>query len=375
MRPRLAALAPVLLAAALPALADGFIIVERPPRRTQSGPFPLAVDNHDVTVEIDGQVATTSIDQTFRNPLNARLEGTYMFPLPEDAAVTDFSLWIDGEETPSELLEAGKALEIYEGIVRRMKDPALLEYAGRGMFKVRIFPIEPRSTRRIRITYRQVLEADAGRVRYRYPLNTEKFSSEPLERASIVVRVSSPETPIKGIYCPSHEVDVVRDGEHAATASWEATRVKPSRDFVLDYDLAPGSVGLSLRTHALPAEDGTFLLLAAPQVEAAERVAQDVVFVLDTSGTMAQDGKIEQAKKALAYCIYRLDAADRFAVVDFATAARAYRDELIPANEEYKAGAQRYVTELRARGGTAIDEALKRALGYRPEGLRQREDA
>ena len=96
---------------------------------------------------LDGQVATTEVDQVFRNPLPQRLEGTYMFPLPEDAAVDQFSMWIDGKEMQGELLDAGKALKIYTDIVRSMKDPALLEYAGRGMFKVRIFPIEVQELR------------------------------------------------------------------------------------------------------------------------------------------------------------------------------------------------------------------------------------
>lgn len=352
------------------ALADGFIVVEPPLQRPRPwpgrGPFPLAVQSHDVTVTIDGQVATTRIDQVFRNPLDLRLEGTYMFPLPEDAAVDSFSMWIDDQEMKGELLDKDKALEIYEGIVRRMQDPALLEYAGRGMFKVRIFPIEPRGTKRVRLAYRQVLRYDAGRCRYRYPLNTEKFSSAPLEQATVAVTINA-EAPIKGVYSPWHDVDVRRKGERTAVASWEATNTRPNRDFVIDFDVAPGDVGLSLRTHAVPAEDGHFLLLIAPKVEvpAEERVPQDVVFVLDTSGSMAQDDRMEQARRALSYCVSRLQPADRFAVVDFATDARAWRDALAEASEEHKAGAQAYVRGLVARGGTAIDDALGRAMSFR----------
>lgn len=370
MRPVLASL--VLAALFAPtALADGFIVVERPPepeqRRIPSWRgFPLAVQRHDVTVTIDGQVATTNVDQVFRNPTDMRLEGLYMFPLPEDAAIDSFSMWIDDQEMKGELLDREKALEIYEGIVRRMQDPALLEYAGRGMFKVRIFPIEPRGLKRVRLTYRQVLRYDAGRCRYVYPLNTEKFSSAPLEQATVSVSIKS-ETPIKGIYSPWHDVDVRRQGERAAVASWEARNTRPNRDFVIDFDLAPGDVGMSLRTHAVPAEDGTFLLLIAPKVELKpeERVAQDVVFVIDTSGSMTADGRMEQARRALSYCISRLEASDRFAVVDFATDARTWRDELTAATDENKEGAQAYVRGLVARGGTAIDDALGRALRFR----------
>src|SRR5690606_27690328 len=103
----------------------------------------------------------------------------------------------------------------------RMQDPALLEYAGRGMFKVRIFPIEPRGTKRVRLTYRQVLRQEAGRCRYRYPLNTEKLSSAPLEQASVAVTIAA-DGPLKGIYSPWHDVDVRRKSETTAVASWEA---------------------------------------------------------------------------------------------------------------------------------------------------------
>src|SRR5438552_1032102 len=144
-------LAPALALAAVAlcpsvARADGMIIVERRPviRPTPaplSEPFPLGVKNHNVTVSIKGPIAVTSVDQTFTNPLPHDLEGTYIFPLPEDAAVDKFSMWIDGKETEAELLDKDKAREIYEGIVRSMRDPALVEYMGRGMFKARIFPI------------------------------------------------------------------------------------------------------------------------------------------------------------------------------------------------------------------------------------------
>ena len=360
------------------ASADGFIvIVDAPPRRIRVirprprprpprliRGFPLAVENHNVKVTIRGQVATTEVDQVFRNPTNRRLEGLYVFPLPPDAALDQFSMWIDGKEMQGEVLDKDKALGIYEGIVRKLQDPALLEYAGRGLFKVRIFPIEPFGKKRVRLTYRQTLKRDSGRVRYRYPLNTEKFSSEPLKRASISVSIETDE-PIKGIYSPWHKVDVRRTAENKAVASWEATNVRPSRDFVLDYDLAKGQIGASVRCHAVPAQDGTFMLTLSPQVEVTQRIAKDIVFVVDTSGTMATDGKMEQAVKALEYMIAKVDPGDRFAIVDFATDARVYKEELVAGTAEERAGAAHYVKSLKARGGTAIDEALKRACKFR----------
>src|SRR4249919_4224478 len=164
----------------------GFIVVERPIYVPPSHfPFaPLEVTSHQVNVKIDGQVTTTSIDQEFYNPNDQRLEGFYMFPVPKGAHIDKFSMEIGGKSVDAELLPADKARRIYEDIVRKMRDPALLEYAGRDLFKVRIFPIEPRSRKPIKILYTELLRSDAGTVTYLYPLSTEKSNRSGVDRKS-----------------------------------------------------------------------------------------------------------------------------------------------------------------------------------------------
>src|SRR6185295_9004083 len=170
--------------------ADGFIIVERPHRVPGHFPFaPMEVRYHRVSVEINDRVAVTSVDQEFYNPGNQRTEGTYLFPLPPGAHIDSFSMDINGKQIEAELLPADKARSIYEDIVRKMRDPALLEYVGRDAFKCRIFPIEPHGTKHIKIRYTQVLKEDGGLVEYAYPLNTEKFSSRPINDVSVYVKV------------------------------------------------------------------------------------------------------------------------------------------------------------------------------------------
>ena len=100
--------------------------------------------------------------------------------------IKDFSMEINGEMVSAELLDATKARQIYEDIVRQIKDPALLEYTGQGIFKVRIFPIEPRSKKKVTISYREVLNSDNGMYEYVYPLNTEKFSAKPVKECSVL---------------------------------------------------------------------------------------------------------------------------------------------------------------------------------------------
>ena len=166
------ALRPLLLLtllAGIPAAhGDGLIVIDRPPPGWRPQPHlphafaPLEVRRHHVTVSIDGQVAVTEVDQTFFNPGAQQLEGTYLFPVPKGAKIDSFAMEIDGKMTEAELLDAAKARKIYEGIVRSMKDPALLEYAGQDLFKVRIFPLEPGKEKRVKLRYTQLLTADGG---------------------------------------------------------------------------------------------------------------------------------------------------------------------------------------------------------------------
>ncbi|HQK87153.1 MAG TPA: VIT domain-containing protein, partial [Acidobacteriota bacterium] len=205
---RISHLALIICIAALAASfapADGLIIAPHPhPGPGQPYAFaPLAVKYHHVTVTITDQVAVTEVDQSFFNPTSARLEGTYIFPIPAGAQIDRFAMDIDGKMTEAELLDAAKARQVYEDIVRRMRDPALMEYAGQGLFKVRIFPIEPRSDKRVRLSYTQVLRQESGLVEYVYPLNTEKFSAQPVGSVSVKVALSSTHD-LQSVYSPSH---------------------------------------------------------------------------------------------------------------------------------------------------------------------------
>ncbi len=342
--------------------ADGFIVIPRPPRPGPATPFPLEVVRHDVRVAIDGQLATTTVDQEFYNPNAARLEGYYLFPLPAGAVIKDFSMWIDGRETRAELLDAAKARGIYEDIVRRLRDPALLEYDGRGVFKMRVFPIEPLAKKRIRISYHEVLEMSNGAIAYLYPLGTEKFSARAIPAVSIVLDIHSPQ-PLAGIHCPTHPVHVERPAADRATVSYEARNALPDSDFKLFFTPAPGRLGFSLLTFRPAGQDGTFFLSASPSIAADhdEIVARDITFVVDTSGSMA--GKaMEQARKAMLYCLGRLAPRDRFSVIRFSTEAETLFQGLAAASPGNLARAKEFVADWQASGGTNFEEALKLAL-------------
>ena len=348
----------ILLLVAVGASGDGLIIPE---------PFfePLEIKYHRVRVEIADQAAHTEIDQVFRNPQNRDIEGTYIFPLPEGASFSAFSMHVDGEPLTAEILEADEARQIYEEIVRQRIDPALLEYVGRGAYRARIFPIPAAGEKRIELAYDEVLEQDAGIVRYLYPLNTEKFSAVPLEDVSVQVDIQSA-TPIKAVYSPSHEIAIERQDDHHVRVVYADEGVRPAEDFVLYYTVSPDPVGLELLTFFSEEEiEGYYMLLAAPRIAqvAAAVIPKRMVFVFDRSGSMKEDGKMEQAKAALKFAVESLDQGDEFNIVDYSTAVSSFADAPSQATPEARQEALAYIERLEATGGTNIHGALLEGLG------------
>jgi Ca-activated chloride channel family protein len=354
----------LLLNFAQPALADGVIIPDPPPLPDLS-PLRetwLTICYHRVTVTIEDQVAVTRVEQEFLNEHDWEAEGTYIFPLPEGAAVSEFIMWVDGTPVEGKILEAGEARQIYEDIVRRRRDPALLEYVGRGAVQARIFPIPPGGSRKVELEYSQVLPVENGLVRYVYPLNTEKFSARPLEDVSVRVEVRSRDA-MHALYSPTHQdrIYVERDGDYRALVGYEESDVLPDQDFELVYTVSQEDVGLNVLTYRDAPDDGFFLLLVAPtvEVEKGRVIPRDVFLVLDTSGSMEGE-KIEQAQEALIYVLEHLNTEDRFNVIGFSTGLQQYGRGLRPASEAREAA--EWVRRLEAVGGTDINRALLEAL-------------
>lgn len=360
-------LVPVLLTLVSPVSADG-IIIPSPPICDPGpcpGPFPitqLAIEYHHVDVTIEDQIAITHVDQVFRNDNDWQIEGTYMFPIPVGATISEFILWVDGEPVEGVVLTREEARQTYEEIVRSMRDPALLEYVDRGAVQASIFPIPPGGTRRIELEYTQVLTAESGLINYRYPLNTEKFSTEALEEVSISVRAES-SVPIRAVYSPSHDVYIDRDGDFDFIVGYEAYDVTPNKDFDLFFSIAEDEFGLNLISFrdGSSDEDGFFLLLAAPSVEVDPemRIAKDVILVLDRSGSMEGE-KFRQAQESLQFILDHLNPEDRFNIIVFSTGTNSYASSLRPASEAKEAS--RWVDSLSAKGSTDINLALLEAV-------------
>ncbi len=351
----------LLLSAAVPAFADGIIIPPPPPPGPFTNPAWLTIRYHRVDVTIDNQVATTHIDQVFVNEGQFTAEGTYLFPLPQGATVSEFTMWVNGQPIQPQILEADEARRIYNNIVRRMRDPALLEYIGTNAIQANVFPIGPGEERRIEIEYQQVLDVENGLVHYVYPLNTERFSARPLEDVSVTVEIVSND-PIQAVYSPSHRVAIDQNDDFHARVGYEDRNVRPDTDFSLYYSVAEGDIDLNLLTYRESANtNGFFMLMVAPPVEVTDEevVPKDVIVVLDQSGSMFGD-KWDQAREAVAYVLENLNPEDRFNVIVFSTGYRVYANEL--RGPDRADDAADWVRGLEAIGGTDINAALTAAL-------------
>ncbi|HEX5631406.1 MAG TPA: VIT domain-containing protein [Acidimicrobiia bacterium] len=319
------------------------------------GEANVVVEEYRVDVAIDDGIALTRVRQVLRNDSDFVAEGEFLHPVPADAAVTGLTLWIDGEPVDGELLDGDAARRAYEDIVRRTLDPALLEYAGDGLLRLRVFPIEARGTRTVEISYRQVLPADTGLARYRHPLGREHNAVVESVEAHITISAGSS---IKSVYSPTHDVGIDRVTDRRVDVGYEGSGPE-ERDFVLYYATDTLSIGVDLLTYAEDG-DGWFLLLASPGLAAAETVVpKDVVVVLDVSGSMEGE-KIEQARDAARYVIDHLNPDDRFDVIAFSTGADSFGDGLRPASSA--GDAADWVAGLAAGGSTNIDRALEVAF-------------
>jgi len=356
--------------------AGGFIIVEQqgvPQSNTnpQDGRklYTLECRSLKVQTTVQDQVAVTSVEQVFYNTTGQRLEGYFMFPIPKGSVIKDFRMEINGVMMQAEMMDATKARQIYEDIVRRMKDPALLEYSGQDLFRLRIFPIEPNSEKRISITYTELLTKDNGTYEYLFPLNTKKYSAAPLQNVLIQVDVQA-SAPLKTLYSPTHEIDINRKDDRTAKIVYESNAVSPDMDFRLYGSTATSMLGTSFLTYKEQGSEGFFFADISPGfIDEKVVMAKDVTLVLDVSGSMVGE-KMDQARNALRFCVENLNPGDRFELIRFSTEAQALFGKRMPYTGETKKEALDFITGLKAIGGTNMDDAFRLALKEPPAGDR-----
>lgn len=315
-----------------------------------------------VQVTVTGRVAQVSVEEWFRNAGAIVNEGSYLYPLPGEAAFSNFSLWQGDQELRGETMDATRARAIYEEIVRRRKDPALIELADHGLIRARVFPINPGETRKITLRYTQLLDrtGDAWRLRYATGAGAGPGQAATARSFRLVIdsagRFGEP-------YSPTHRLTTRREGDRLevtlADSGW-------SGDLEVLLPLSRGLVGLSFLTHQPAGEDGYFMLLLAPgAARPAQAVRRDVVAVVDVSGSMSGE-KLEQAKAALTQLLGTLRDGDRFRVIAFSSGVRRFGEGWTALTPESRRQAQEWVRALGAEGGTNIAGALSEAFAQAP---------
>jgi Ca-activated chloride channel family protein len=366
----------ILCALAAIASAQG-VIVPGPCRRCpdpRPGTLPRALPIKSIKIDtkISSQVATTHVEQVFRNDTGATLEGTYLFPIPESASIAEFAIWDGDRRLVGEVRSREEARRIYDEIVRRQRDPGLLEYAGKDLFQASIFPILPHSDKKLEITYTQVVRAEGGTVSYRYPLGTGRQLTQ-IGTVAGRVEVESKD-PLRNVYSPTHAIDVKRSSDRRSIVSFESESGKEPQDFQLFYTISKEDFGLTLLTHREAGKQGYFLLMISPKDDWSEQEysAKDVVFVVDTSGSMAEEGKMEKARAALLYGVRILRPQDRFNIISFAGEEHLMEAGLIAADESGRARGEAFVKKLKPVGGTNINQSILASLRQFSETDRER---
>lgn len=316
-----------------------------------------------VQARLQDQVAQVEVAQTFHNTGSRPLEVSFVFPLPYDGAVDRLTLLVDGKEFPARLLAAAEARRLYEDIVRKNRDPALLEWMGTGLFKTSVFPVPPGAERTVSLRYSQLCRQDRGVTDFLFPLSTAKYTSEAVENISIQVAIESSHA-VKAVYSPTHAVEVKRPDDLHATVSYQAAKQIPREDFRLLYDVGAGPLGATLLSYRPnDTDEGYCLLLASPQIAAADaaRPGKTLILVLDRSGSMS-GAKIEQAKASLRFVVNNLHEGDLFNIVAYDSAVERFKPELQRFDTAARQAALGWIEGIYAGGSTNIDGALQAAL-------------
>jgi Ca-activated chloride channel homolog len=311
-----------------------------------------------VQVSVTGRVARVTVEEWFRNNGPVMDEGMYHFPLPGEAVFSSYSLWQGDQELRGEAMDAAQARSIYEAIVRQKRDPALIELAGHGLIRARVFPIAPGETRKITLKYTQLLERAGDAWRFRYLGDRNRHTAPRSFRLEVdsAARFGDP-------YSPTHQVQVTRRDNRLEVTLGEGNA---AGDFELLLPLARGLIGLSLVPHHPVGEDGYFMLLLAPGAAAdAATLRRDLVAVIDVSGSMSGE-KIQQAKSALTQLLGTLREGDRFRLVAFSGGVRRYAQGWTGVTADTRRDAEAWIRSLEAEGGTNIAGALTEAFAQSP---------
>ena len=349
------------LLAPLPALGIGYVYTGV----GGGGRQLLELTSVTVDVQIDERVARTRTDQVFTNRADGAVEGIYEFTLPEGAIITDLVLWIGDKRVQGIIMEKEAARRVYDAIVRRRIDPALIEQVTPNQFRLSIFPFPAQGSRRVEFEYMQLLEARSGRLDYTFPLAPE--TDQALEMKLFVlraqVRSQHPfEVSVSGL--PGLTA-VTRPNDHSAEIFFGDEEVSPREDFTLTlrpHDDQRKPTVLSFAPQG--AEDLGYYALwlpPVPELTQGDPLPRSLTFVIDISSSM-QRGKLQAVKGALAAALAALEEADLFNLVVFTHRADAFAAAPVPADPSNKEAALAFLNRQDALGVSNFEAGLGQAM-------------
>ena len=339
------------------------------PDKTVKGPC-YTVRYSTIAATIDGASAETTVQETVIGPKGPAVKTLCLIPLPEtvdrkSVKVTAAAGKGDPRELAGKFLLASDAQAVYEAIAKGTGTVTVVSLAGRPAVLIEDFALPAKAE--ITISFTQRVSSQSGVQVYECPMPATAWARGPVARLSLTATVTAGKA-LRAIFSPSHAATVERDGLRKAQGLVKADHFAGRDDFRLSTVADDDDLGLRLLAHRPDEkEDGYFLLVGNPTGSVAKRdvLKKDVLFVLDTSGSMRGE-KIEQAQAAIEYCLGRLNDGDRFNIITFGTKVTSFRDAPV-ANDKAGLGAAReFIDAVVARGRTNISGALARGLAGTP---------
>lgn len=328
-------------------------------------PLPVELIEDHIEIQVIDNIAIKSYTCTFYNPNpQAVVGGTCYMEFEAGAQIDKLTLQLGDKEVEAEMLDAEKAKKVFQEIQARGGSPALLEFYGQGLIRAQVPNIPPQGTVVAKLRYTQVIKGESGLFRMQFLNTNPKAWLKPLKKVKVNATLRMTQ-PLKSIYSPTHNVTVTRIDDHNATVSYEQDNYLPKSPMALYWHVAGGEVGVSTMTYRDEEERGYFMMMMSPTIDPASVpvLPKEIVFCIDTSGSMTEDNRLAQVQKALKYCLSKLAPQDRFNIVNFGTESATFREGLIPATPENIERAQAHVDKFKARGRTAIEEATTISLG------------
>lgn len=328
----------------------------------------MGVDGIDARVEILELVARTTLEIRVTNPGAQQAEAVLLLPVPAGAAVSEFAfsgVGATAARPSAQLLPREEARRTYDEIVRRVKDPALLEFVGSQLIRSSVFPVPAGGSQTLRLTYEHLLETDGGRRDY-YLARSESLGQRVPCRVEVALRSKQP---ISMVYSPTHELETLQREPHHHRVRLRASAAATPGPFRLSYLVAEKGVSASLIACPDPSGEGGYFLLMAGLPEARtsdlEATQREVTVVLDRSGSMAGE-KMDQARAAALQVVEGLAEGEAFNIVDYSSRVSSFAPRPVIKDRQAVLEARAYLASLRPTGGTNVHDALQVALSQDP---------